>query len=109
MHTRRHEGASMRFRSLWIVFAAAVLLAATRVGAQCPPGRQCTEYLGEGPKGAFFRILVPEDWDGDIFLVNHGLELSPLTIAPHNTCRGDRTTACTTDADCTAILGRSCN
>jgi hypothetical protein len=66
-------------------------------------------HLGRGSKGSYFRILVPDDWDGDIFLVNHGLVLDPLTIAPHDTCRGDPATACAVDADCAAIEPGVCN
>lgn len=77
--------------------------------AQCPPGIACTEYLGKGSKGSHFRILVPEDWDGDVFLVNHGLELDPLTIAPHDTCKGDPTRACTTNAQCAGVGPGVCN
>ncbi|HEV7731033.1 MAG TPA: hypothetical protein VGR62_02680 [Candidatus Binatia bacterium] len=100
----------MRLHPRWITLGALALLVAlaTAASAQCPPGVGCTEYLGAGRKGSFFRILVPENWDGDVFLVNHGLELDPLTIAPHNTCKGDRTKACTTDAQCAGIGPASC-
>jgi dienelactone hydrolase len=99
----------MRFPPCRIVAAALALLAAVApASAQCPPGGGCTEYLGKA-KGSYFRILVPDDWDGDVFLVNHGLELDPLTIAPHDTCKGDPTQACAVDADCAGIGPASCN
>lgn len=101
----------MRFQPRWItVSALGVLLAAVgQASAQCPPGGNCTEYLGKGRRGSYFRILVPDNWDGDIFLVNHGLELDPLTIAPHNTCRGDPTKGCATNADCAGVGPGVCN
>jgi hypothetical protein len=100
----------MRFPR-WVVTAAVGLLIAAsgRASAQCPPGGGCTEYLGKGRKGSYFRILVPADWDGDIFLVNHGLELDPLTIAPHNTCKADATRGCAVDADCAGVGPGQCN
>jgi hypothetical protein len=101
----------MRFGPGWITAAVLGLLLVTvaRAAAQCPPGGGCTEYLGQGRKGSYFRILVPDGWDGDIFLVNHGLELDPLTIAPHNRCRGDITKACAVDADCAGTGPGVCN
>lgn len=101
----------MLVRPRWITAIALGLLLAvgSTAAAQCPPGGGCTEYLGKGRGGSFFRILVPDDWDGDLFLVNHGLELDPLTVAPHNTCKGDRTKPCTVDADCAGIGPASCN
>ncbi len=77
--------------------------------AQCPPGIACTEYLGKGSKGSYFRILVPANWDGDVFLVNHGLDLDPLSIQPHNTCKGDPSRACTASAQCAGVGPGVCN
>lgn len=101
----RLSGLSTRGR-LALFGACLALLAAAPAGAQCPPGGSCTEYLGKGKRGSFFRILVPEPWDGDIFLVNHGLELDESTIAPHNACRNDHKKACSSDVDCD---GSVCN
>lgn len=96
---------------LWSAAAVLALVSslADVASAQCPPGTACTEYVGAGRKGSWFRILVPENWDGDVLLVNHGLELNPLTLAPHNACRGDHTRACTTDAQCGGTGGGTCN
>jgi hypothetical protein len=91
------------------VVALALLAVAGSAAAQCPPGGGCTEYLGAGSKGSYFRILVPDDWDGDLFLVNHGFDLDPLNIAPHHTCKGDPTKACTTNADCAGFGPQACN
>jgi len=91
-----------------VVLGLLLLAGAGPAHAQCPTER-CTEYLGEGSKGSYFRILVPDDWDGDVFLVNHGLELDELTIAPHNVCRGDFARACSTDADCSGVGPGVCN
>jgi dienelactone hydrolase len=100
----------MRFDARLVVAAMACLFATVdRAAAECPPGGGCTEYLGKGSRGSYFRILVPDPWDGDLFLVNHGLELDPLTIAPHNACRGDVTRACSTNADCAGVGPQTCN
>lgn len=90
------------------VAAFGLLLLAGPARAQCPL-EGCREYLGKGSKGSYFRILVPENWDGDVFLVNHGLELDELTIAPHNVCRTDFSRACTVDGDCAGIGPGVCN
>ena len=55
--------------------------------AQCPAGSACTEYLGEGKKGSFFRLLVPDAWDGDLFIINHGFDLNELNITGHHVCQ----------------------
>ncbi len=101
----------MRRHRYWTILGTLALLlaCADAARAQCPPGGGCTEYLGAGRKGSFFRILVPDDWDGDIFLVNHGFDLDPLNIAPHNTCKGDPTKHCSTNADCAGIGPQACN
>lgn len=99
----------LRSSRLAAVALAALLVAASESAAQCPPGVGCTEYLGSAPNGSYFRILVPDQWDGDLFLVNHGLELDPLTIAPHATCKGDPTRSCETDADCAGIGPGMCH
>lgn len=93
---------------LGLLLVSLVALAGS-ASAQCPPGIGCTEYLGAGSKGSFFRILVPDDWDGDVFLVNHGLDLDPLSIQPHNTCKGDAARACTTNAQCAGVGPGVCN
>jgi len=97
----------MRFHSIWITLL--LLACGGRAEAQCPPGGGCTQYLGAARNGSYFRILVPDDWDGDLFLVNHGLTLDPLTIAPHGACKGAPETACTTDADCAGVGTGVCN
>lgn len=79
--------------------------------AQCGDdvaGVTCDEHLGEGKKGSHFRISIPTDppWNGDIVLINHGFELDPLSITPHNKCRGTLE-PCTEDADCSG--GATCN
>lgn len=99
-----------RVPSGWLGLALGlVTVFAPQASAQCPPGAGCTEYLGKGSKGSYFRILVPDPWDGDLVIVNHGLELDPLTIAPHNTCKSDPDTPCSSDTDCAAVPPRSCN
>lgn len=92
-----------------LLLVAALVTTAVPAGAQCGPGSGCTDYRGEGRRGSFFRILVPDDWDGDLVIYNHGLELDPLSIAPHDTCRGARDVHCTTNADCAGIGPQVCN
>nr|ATZ76732.1 Lip139 [uncultured bacterium] len=87
---------------------AMCLAIAPRAMAQCGdevPGVTCNEYLGIGKKGSHFRISIPTSptWNGDIVLINHGFELDPLSIAPHNTCRGAGE-ACTEDTDCSGTI-----
>lgn len=98
----------MRSHSVWLGLIL-VLAAVGQARGQCPPGGGCTEYLGGARNGSYFRILVPDDWDGDLFLVNHGLTLDPLTIAPHHTCLGAPEAACTVDADCAGVGTGVCN
>lgn len=93
-----------------LVAFVTLLAAATPAAAQCGDGVAgvtCDEYLGVGKKGSHFRLSIPTDppWNGDLFLINHGFELDPLTIRPHNTCKigGSQ---CTTDEDCPS---GSCN
>lgn len=90
--------------------AGFLLLGASYVQAECPasdPG--CTEYFGAGKKGSHFRISVPSGtpWNGDVVLINHGFDLDPGSINPHNTCR-IAATPCTADVDCT-LTDDSCN
>lgn len=100
----------MRSHALPALLSLLLLCAAAgQARAQCPPGGGCTEYLGAARNGSYFRILVPDDWDGDLFLVNHGLVLDPLTIAPHNTCAGAPDTPCAVNADCAGIGAGTCN
>ncbi|MCW5890925.1 MAG: hypothetical protein KIT14_10265 [bacterium] len=99
----------MRFRPAWMITTLLLLGAVGSARAQCPPGVGCTEYLGAARNGSYFRILVPDAWDGDVFLVNHGLTLDPLTIAPHHTCMGAPATACSVDADCAGAGTGVCN
>jgi hypothetical protein len=99
---------SLLLRSALAVAAVGFLLLASPARAQCPI-EGCREYLGAGTRGSYFRVLVPENWDGDVFLVNHGLELDELTIAPHNVCRGGIARACTVDADCAGVGPGVCN
>jgi pimeloyl-ACP methyl ester carboxylesterase len=92
-----------------LMAAVAMCLVVTpRAMAQCGdgvPGVTCNEYLGVGKKGSHFRISIPTSpaWNGDIVLINHGFELDPLSIAPHNTCRGAGE-PCTEDADCSGTI-----
>jgi pimeloyl-ACP methyl ester carboxylesterase len=97
----------MNYRALFILVAVLCFAggSVSDVIAQCGdnvPGVTCTEYLGVGKKGSHFRISVPTSpaWTGDVVLINHGFDLDPLSIAPHNTCKFGGG-ACDEDADCT--------
>ena len=37
-----------------------------------------TEMTGNTDGGAFFKIVVPDDWNGDLVIWNHGFSLSPI-------------------------------
>jgi len=37
-----------------------------------------TEMTGNTDGGAFFRIVVPDSWNGDLVIWNHGFSLSPI-------------------------------
>ncbi|HYC56146.1 MAG TPA: hypothetical protein VEL28_14525 [Candidatus Binatia bacterium] len=66
----------------------------------CPAGVTCTEYKGSG-NGGYFRITVPQDWDGDLVLINHGFDLDKSSIRGHETCRQSGTPIpCQQDSDC---------
>jgi hypothetical protein len=98
----------MKLANMAIITAALVVgvAQAPAAMAQCGddvPGVTCNEYLGVGKKGSHFRITIPTNptWNGDVVLINHGFELDPLSIAPHNTCRIGGA-ACTEDADCSS-------
>lgn len=88
--------------TLWLGVAAPA-------SAQCPPGGGCSELVGKGSLGSYFRVLVPDAWDGDLLLWNHGLELDESTIAPHNRCRADHKRVCSADADCAGLASTTCN
>ncbi|HYC56445.1 MAG TPA: hypothetical protein VEL28_16050 [Candidatus Binatia bacterium] len=66
----------------------------------CPDGVTCTEYKGSG-NGGYFRITVPQDWDGDLVIINHGFDLDKSSIRGHETCRQSGTPVpCQQDSDC---------
>ncbi len=73
-------------------------------------GVDCQEFVGVGSKGSHFRITIPTNpaWNGDLVLVNHGFDLDPLSINPHNRCRLSTGTVCDEDADCPPGTG-TCN
>jgi hypothetical protein len=103
-----------RIIRLHVLVATGFLLAiAPRVaGADCNGivGVDCVEHTGEGSKGSFFRITIPTSpvWNGDVVIVNHGFDLDPLSINPHNRCRLSPGVACDVDADCVSGTG-PCN
>jgi len=41
------------------------------------PGRASTVFEGDSGGGAFFRIEVPDSWNGDLVIWNHGFDLAP--------------------------------
>ncbi len=60
-----------------LLFASALFFAAAMPVA----GLADTELTGER-KGAFFRIVVPDNWNGDLVIWGHGFSLSPLEDPP---------------------------
>ena len=83
-----------------VVFTVALFGAAPAVAFDdCPTGVPCTHLTGSSKKGSHFRISVPENWDGDLFLINHGFNLNQRDIRPHETCKNS-SDACEADLDC---------
>ena len=56
-----------------LLFASALFLA----GAMPVASLADTELTGE-KGGAFFRIVVPDNWNGELVIWGHGFSLSPL-------------------------------
>ncbi len=42
------------------------------------PGLADTEVSGQGPGGAFYKIVVPDNWNNKLVIWNHGFSLSPI-------------------------------
>jgi len=59
-----------RIHSVSLFLAALLLLFASSAHAD-------TEMTGNTDGGAFFRIVVPDAWNGDLVIWNHGFSLSP--------------------------------
>ncbi|MBW2578093.1 MAG: hypothetical protein JRE38_08500 [Deltaproteobacteria bacterium] len=55
------------------LLSLAVLLALFTTSAHA-----LTEMTGNTDGGAFFKIVVPDDWNGDLVIWNHGFSLSPI-------------------------------
>jgi len=53
-------------------------LAVTSLVGASAPGHADTVLTGNTDGGAFFRIVVPTDWNGDLVIWNHGFSLSPI-------------------------------
>ena len=60
-----------RINSVSLFLAALVALSASSAHA-------LTEMTGNTDGGAFFRIVVPDAWNGDLAIWNHGFSLSPI-------------------------------
>jgi hypothetical protein len=56
----------------------ALALVAAFVGGLSSTGRADTVLTGNTDGGAFFRIVVPTTWNGDLVIWNHGFSLSPV-------------------------------
>ena len=61
-------------RAAVLALLAAVLLAA--------PSAAQTVLAGQTPGGAFYTIVVPSQWNGDLVIWNHGFSLTPGGPAP---------------------------
>ncbi|HXC50711.1 MAG TPA: hypothetical protein VN634_07505 [Candidatus Limnocylindrales bacterium] len=60
------------------------------------------EVRAQGKNGGYFRMTFPDNWDGDLVIINHGFDLNPLHIRPHHTCGDASASPCYDDVDCTA-------
>jgi hypothetical protein len=60
-----------RIKSVSLCLAALVALSASSAHA-------VTELTGNTDGGAFFRIVVPDAWNGGLVIWNHGFSLSPI-------------------------------
>ena len=56
----------------------ALALVAAFVGGLSSAGRADTVLTGNTDGGAYFRIVVPTTWNGDLVIWNHGFSLSPV-------------------------------
>jgi hypothetical protein len=56
------------------IFALVALLTGGMSGA----GADDTVLTGVTDGGAYFKIVVPDDWNGDLVIQNHGFSLSPI-------------------------------
>ena len=101
----------MKFRTESLALASAIALLSLPVAAaafdDCPAdhiydGYLCDMKTGEGKNGGFFRVTFPDDWDGDLVIYNHGFDLNPFNIGPHEHCALNHATACESDLDCPA-------
>ena len=60
-----------RIKGISLFLAALVALSASSAHA-------VTELNGNTDGGAFFRIVVPDAWNGGLVIWNHGFSLSPI-------------------------------
>lgn len=74
---------------------------------ECVGADTCTEKTAAGKKGGFFRVKWPQDWDGDLVIINHGFDLNDKKIRPHHVCSNNSSASCEDDGDCTG--GAFCN
>lgn len=59
-------------------FALVFALVAALIWAAPATSRADTTLAGTTDGGAFFLIVVPDDWNGDLVVQNHGFSLSPI-------------------------------
>lgn len=101
----------MNFRFSTIALGATIagLFVSGTAGAyqDCPTGVTCTEYKVAAKNGSFFRVNVPENWDGDLVIVNHGFDLNRKHIRMHEVCEHNSAVTCENDTDCGP--GGQCN
>ena len=56
------------------LFAVSLLLAVVALS----PAFADTELSGQGPGGAYYKIVVPDSWNNKLVIWNHGFSLSPV-------------------------------
>ncbi len=59
-------------------FLLTLALVAAFIGAVAIPSHADTVLTGNTFGGAFFKIVVPTNWNGDLVIWNHGLSLDPI-------------------------------
>jgi hypothetical protein len=77
-----NEGFWMRLdrRSLFIFAPILIML------VWVAPATADTVRTGQTPSGAFYRIVVPDVWNGGLIIWNHGFSLSPIgPVSPEET------------------------
>jgi len=63
-------------------FLLVIVTAVICVGFATPPSPAQTVVSGRTGGGAYYQIAVPDAWNGDLVIWNHGFSLNPITPNP---------------------------